>query len=291
MKVLVTGAGGQLGQDIVRLLENAGHQVLKSDRDSLDITDFSLCLELVQKLKPGAIIHCAAYTAVDQAENDIDTAYAVNAVGTRNMVLAAERVKAKFCYISTDYVFDGTNSSPYREYDNTNPQSVYGKSKRAGEILVQSLSSAFFIVRTSWLYGIHGHNFVYSMLKLGKEKPTLHVVNDQKGSPTYTVDLAAFLVQLIQTEKYGIYHASNLGECTWYEFARAIFEEALKILGENYAVQVEPCTTEEFPRPAPRPRNSVMDHMAIRTNGLQDLRPWRDALRAYLLEIKTNQGG
>jgi dTDP-4-dehydrorhamnose reductase len=271
------------------MLEQTGHQVLKSDRNSLDITNSALCLELVQKIKPEAIIHCAAYTAVDQAEDDIDTAYAANVVGTRNMVLAAEREKAKFCYISTDYVFDGTNPSPYREYDQTNPQSVYGKSKGAGEILVQSLSSAYFIVRTSWLYGLHGHNFVYTMLQLGKEKPILHVVNDQKGSPTYTMDLAAFLVHLIQTEKYGIYHVSNVGECTWYEFAKAIFEEASKILGENYVVQVEPCTTEEFPRPAPRPRNSVMDHMAIRTNGLEDLRPWRDALRAFLQEIMNSQ--
>lgn len=291
MRVLVTGASGQLGKDVVRLLEKSGHQVLPSDRDSLDITNYAMCLEGVQQFKPGAIIHCAAYTAVDQAESDVDAAYTVNAVGTRNMVLAAEQVKAKFCYISTDYVFDGTNSSPYQEYDNTNPQSVYGKSKRAGEVLVQSLSSAFFIVRTSWVYGIHGHNFVKTMLKLGQEKPILTVVNDQKGSPTYTVDLAEFLLRLIQTEKYGIYHACNLGECTWYQFAQAIFEEASKILSENHLVQVVPCTTEEYPRPAPRPRNSVMDHLAIRTNGLQDLRPWREGLRAFLIELKASQEG
>lgn len=289
MRVLVTGANGQLGHDVVELFGSAGHLVLGCDRDSLDITDETMCLERVQQFKPDAIIHCAAYTAVDQAETDVDAAYAVNAVGTRNMVLAAERVKAKFCYISTDYVFDGTAVSPYQEYDNTNPQSVYGKSKRAGEILVQSLSSAFFIVRTSWVYGLHGQNFVKTMLKLGQEKPILNVVNDQKGSPTYTIDLATFLLELIQTEKYGIYHASNTGECTWFEFAQAIFEEASDVLGQAFAVRVVPCTTKDFPRPAPRPRNSVIDHLSIRTNGFQDLRPWREALRAFLIELKANQ--
>jgi len=289
MRVLVTGANGQLGHDVVELFGSAGHLVLGCDRDSLDITDETMCLERVQQFKPDAIIHCAAYTAVDQAETDVDAAYAVNAVGTRNMVLAAERVKAKFCYISTDYVFDGTAVSPYQEYDNTNPQSVYGKSKRAGETLVQSLSSAFFIVRTSWVFGLHGQNFVKTMLKLGQEKPLLNVVNDQKGSPTYTVDLATLLLELIETEKYGIYHASNTGGCTWFEFAQAIFEEASDVLGQAYSVRVESCTTEDFPRPAPRPRNSVMDHLSIRTNGFQDLRPWREALRAFLIELKANQ--
>lgn len=289
MKILVTGAGGQLGKDVVRLFGKAGHQVLSSDRDTLDITDYDMCLERVQKFKPDAVVHCAAYTAVDLAESDIDAAYKVNAIGTRNMVVAAEQIKSKFCYISTDYVFDGTATSSYQEYDNTNPQSIYGKSKRAGEVLVQSLSSAFFIVRTSWVYGVHGQNFVKTMLKLGQEKSSLNVVNDQKGSPTYTVDLAVFLLDLIQTEKYGIYHASNSGECTWYEFAQAIFEEAEKVWGHRFPVRVEPCTTEDFPRPAPRPRNSVMDHLAIRTNGLQDLRPWREGLGEFLRQLKNNQ--
>ncbi|WHX48657.1 dTDP-4-dehydrorhamnose reductase [Paenibacillus woosongensis] len=285
MRVLVTGAGGQLGQDVLRVFQNAGHIVLPCDRETLDITDFDNCLERTEAFKPDVVIHCAAYTAVDQAESDVDTAYAVNASGTRNMVLAAQSVGAKFCYISTDYVFDGTAKAPYHEYDNTNPQSIYGKSKRAGEVLVQSLSSAFFIVRTSWVYGLHGHNFVKTMLKLGAEKPELKVVNDQKGSPTYTVDLAQFLLELAQTEKYGIYHASNTGECTWFEFAKAIFDEAERIFGQNYPVRVEPCTTEEFPRPAPRPRSSVMEHLAIRTNGLRDLRPWREGLQAFLREL------
>lgn len=288
MRILITGASGQLGQDVAYVFQKAGHIVLACDRDTLDITDSQMCVKRMQEFKPDAVIHCAAYTAVDQAESDIDTAYAVNASGTRNMVVATQSIGAKFCYISTDYVFDGESEAPYHEYDNTNPQTIYGKSKRAGEMLVQSLSPAFFIVRTSWVYGLNGHNFVKTMLKLGQEKSELKVVHDQKGSPTYTVDLAEFLLELIQTEKYGVYHASNSGECTWFEFAEAIFAEAKSILGEAYPVRVDSCTTEDFPRPAPRPRNSVMEHLAIRTNGLKDLRPWREGLRSFLRELAAS---
>lgn len=287
MRILVTGANGQLGQDLAKILEQANHTVIPYDRDTLDITDQAASLEEVQNSKPDAIIHCAAYTAVDQAESDIDSAYAVNAAGTRNMVVAAERIGAKFCYISTDYVFDGTATAPYHEYDNTNPQSIYGKSKRAGEELVKSLSSKYFIVRTSWVYGLYGNNFVKTMLRLGSEKPEISVVHDQKGSPTYTVDLSRFLLELVSTEKYGIYHASNSGECTWYEFAQAIFAEA-NSQGGSYNVQVDPCTTEDFPRPAPRPRNSVMEHLSIRTNGFQDIRSWREGLHAFIKELQSS---
>ncbi|MEW8986727.1 MAG: dTDP-4-dehydrorhamnose reductase, partial [Bacillus sp. (in: firmicutes)] len=224
------------------------------------------------------IIHCAAYTAVDNAETNQDQAYLVNAIGTGNLSVAAERIKSKLCYISTDYVFDGTASSPYYEYDITNPQTVYGKSKRAGEQLVQSLCSRWFIVRTSWVYGASGRNFVKTMLKIGQERDSIQVVNDQWGCPTYTSDLALFLGELVVTEKYGIYHASNAGICTWFEFAQAIFEEV------NIPVTVEPCTTEQFPRPAPRPRYSVMESMAIRMNGFLPIRHWREALREYLNE-------
>lgn len=284
MKVLVTGAAGQLGTDVVSLFREIGHTVIACDRDTLDITDQSACLTTLNEYKPDAVIHCAAFTAVDLAEQEVDAAYKVNAVGTRNMVLASERVGAKFCYISTDYVFDGSSEDPYREYDNTNPQTIYGKSKRAGEIMVQSLSSSYFIVRTSWVYGLHGKNFVKTMLRLAEERPEIKVVNDQHGSPTYTVDLAKFLLELVVTEKYGIYHASNTQACTWYEFAEAIFAEAQSITGRSYSVNVRPCTTEEFPLPAPRPRNSRMEHLSIRTNGFTDLRPWREGLRDFLME-------
>lgn len=289
MKALVTGATGQLGTDVVNNLRSNGHDVLACDRNEMDITDLAQCQQVINQYQPDVIIHCAAYTAVDAAETDIDEAYKVNAVGTRNIAVAAENNGSKLIYISTDYVFDGTSEVPYQEYDNTNPQSIYGKSKRAGEVLVQSLSSRFFIVRTSWVYGLHGNNFVKTMLRLGQEKPSLKVVHDQKGSPTYTVDLANFLIELMETEKYGVYHASNSGSCTWYEFTQAIFEEAFQ-LGITIIAEPEPCSTDEFPRPAHRPANSVMEHLSIRTNGFQDLRPWRDGLKDFLqqwIEIES----
>ncbi|MNO40315.1 dTDP-4-dehydrorhamnose reductase [compost metagenome] len=286
LKVLVTGAAGQLGQDVVLLLQQQGHQVIGCDRQEMDITDLEQCIQVIGEFGPDAVIHCAAHTAVDAAESDIDAAYLINATGSRNVALASEKAGAKLVYISTDYVFDGLGVQPYHEYDNTDPKSVYGKSKRAGEVLVQSLSSKYFIVRTSWVYGKYGNNFVKTMLKLGQEKPMLQVVNDQKGSPTYTVDLARFLLELIQTEKYGVYHASNSDSCTWFEFTQAIFAEAEELLGLKFTAKLEPCATEQFPRPAPRPRNSVMEHLSIRTNGFEDIRPWREGLRDFLLELK-----
>ncbi|MET3548182.1 dTDP-4-dehydrorhamnose reductase [Paenibacillus favisporus] len=286
MRVLVTGASGQLGKDVVALFQQKGHEVMGCSRSELDITNLEQCQQIINEFQPDSIIHCAAYTAVDAAETDVDGAYRVNAVGTRNVAVAAEKAGAKMVYISTDYVFNGRSEVPYQEYDNTDPKSVYGKSKRAGEVLTQSLSSRYFIVRTSWVYGLHGNNFVKTMLRLGQEKPQLQVVHDQKGSPTYTADLARFLEELVQTEKYGVYHASNSGECTWFEFTQAIFEEARK-LGIQITAQVEPCTTEQFPRPAPRPANSVMDHLSIRTNGLTDIRPWREGLVDFLKHLPS----
>jgi dTDP-4-dehydrorhamnose reductase len=287
MKVLVTGAAGQLGQDVVLLLQKEdGYDVLGCDRQEMDITDLDQTVEVIGTFRPDAVIHCAAHTAVDAAESDVEGAYLINATGSRNVALAAEKVGAKLVYISTDYVFDGLGLQPYHEYDNTAPRSIYGKSKRAGETLVQSLSSKYFIVRTAWVYGKYGKNFVKTMLKYGQERPLLKVVDDQKGSPTYTADLARFLLVLIQTEKYGVYHATNSGTCTWYEFTQAIFEEAPGILGLNFTAQLEACTTEEFPLPAPRPRNSVLEHLSIRTNGFEDIRHWREGLRDFLHELK-----
>jgi dTDP-4-dehydrorhamnose reductase len=280
MKVLVTGANGQLGTDVVALFQGS-NEVIGVGRNEMDITNLDQCIQVIEKHQPDVIIHCAAYTAVDLAEEEEDIAYQVNAYGSRNLAIAAERVGSKICYISTDYVFDGTAAKPYREYDNTNPTSVYGKSKRAGESLVQALSSKFFIVRTSWVYGLHGNNFVKTMLKLAVGRDQLKVVNDQVGSPTFTEDLAEFLLRLVATENYGIYHASNSGVCSWYDFAKVIFEES------NISITVNPCTTEEFPRPAPRPKYSVMEHMSIRANGFDDLRPWQEGLRDFL---KKNNG-
>lgn len=288
-RVMVTGAAGQLGYDVVKTFKAEGHQVLACDKNQMDITDQQQCTDMIKTFRPHIIIHCAAYTAVDQAEVDEDTAYEINASGTRNIAVAAESVKAKLVYISTDYVFDGSGSTPYREYDVTNPQSVYGKSKLAGERLVQSLCTQWFIIRTSWVFGVYGSNFVKTMLELMAKRPQLQVVHDQQGSPTYTVDLARFIHTLSTSEKYGIYHASNSGTCTWYEFAQAIREEAGKQSGFEPTAELTPCTTDQFPRPAPRPAYSVMDHLAIRTNGLEPLRPWREALIAFLKELSVLQ--
>ncbi|CAH1208434.1 dTDP-4-dehydrorhamnose reductase [Paenibacillus allorhizoplanae] len=279
MRIVVTGANGQLGQEVVKLFRGQ-HEVHGLGRDQLDITNVDQCLTVIQRLQPEVIIHSAAYTAVDLAESNELDAYRVNADGTRNLAIAAERIGAKFIYISTDYVFDGKASQAYRENDATNPQSVYGKSKRAGEVNVQAISSKYFIVRTSWVYGLYGNNFVKTMLQLAKTRDSIKVVDDQIGSPTYTVDLVLFLEKLLQTDHYGIYHASNSGVCSWYDFACAIYEES------RISIKVEPCKTEEFPRPAPRPRNSAMEHGAIRLNGFEDLRFWREGLRAFLRELK-----
>ncbi|REJ11698.1 MAG: dTDP-4-dehydrorhamnose reductase [Bacillaceae bacterium] len=280
MKVVVTGAKGQLGTDLVDLLSDRGYEVYGYGREELDITNFDQVHQVISKVKPDVVIHAAAYTKVDLAESEPDQAFAINSYGTRNVVVVSEKVGAKLVYVSTDYVFDGTANLPYHEFAPTNPLSVYGKSKLAGEQFVRDLHSKFFIVRTSWVYGKHGNNFVKTMLKLSQERDELMVVHDQIGCPTYTVDLANCILELIQTEKYGVYHVSNSGHCSWYEFAKAIFEEA------GIEVKVNPCTTKDFPRPAPRPTYSVFEHMALKLNGFSEMRYWREALKEFIIRIK-----
>jgi dTDP-4-dehydrorhamnose reductase len=279
MKIIVTGASGQIGSDLVTTLQNK-HEVFGLNRNQLDVTDSYECVSVIKSIQPDVIIHCAAYTSVDLAETEKEKVFLVNAMGTRNIAIAAEKVQAKVCYISTDYVFDGRTDKPYQEKDQTNPQSVYGISKLAGEEFIQTICSKFFIVRTSWVFGLHGNNFVKTMIKLASEKDSIKVVKDQVGCPTYTLDLSHFLSDLIETEKYGIYHATNSGHCSWYEYAKAVFEES------NIAVEVVPCSTSEFPRPAPRPSYSVLEHSSIRSNGFIDLRHWRIALQQYIKELK-----
>ncbi|MFC5700849.1 dTDP-4-dehydrorhamnose reductase [Cohnella faecalis] len=278
MKVVVTGGSGQLGKEVMLVLQGK-HEVYGLGRQELNVADPQQCKEVLDRIRPQAIIHCAAYTAVDKAETDSEQAYLVNATGTKHIAAAAESIGAKLCYISTDYVFDGEGTAPYRVSAPTQPRSVYGQSKLLGEHYARKLCTKAFVVRTSWVYGLHGANFVKTMLKLGQEKDSLKVVNDQIGSPTYTRDLAMFLLELIESDRYGVYHASNSGSCSWYEFASAIFEEA----GIN--VQVEPCSTAEFPRPAPRPKYSVMDLSDLGSNGFQPMRPWREALRCFLQSL------
>lgn len=279
MKVLVTGAKGQLGYDVVKELDQLGYEVCAFGREQLDITDQPIVSTVLREIKPDVIIHTAAYTKVDQAETDQDHAYLVNAYGTRNIAVAAESVGAKLCYISTDYVFDGKADSPYHEYTRTRPLGIYGHSKFVGEEMVKTLCTKYFIVRTAWVYGQNGNNFVKTMLKLAQEKEEVGVVQDQVGSPTYTVDLAKFLVELVKTEKYGIYHGTNFGNCSWFEFAKAIFEEA------GLDIRVNSITTEQFQRPALRPAYSVLGNMAIRLNGFNPLPPWREALKNFLQEL------
>jgi len=276
MRILITGANGQLGRELRAALERRGHEVYALGRGELDVTQPEQCHNVMTSLRPEAVVHSAAYTAVDQAEHSPDDAYAVNAFGTRNVAVEAERIGAKLCYISTDYVFDGQTDTPYREFDRPNPLNVYGRSKLAGEQMVQSFSSRHYVVRTSWLYGLHGANFVKTMLKLAKEREYVQVVHDQVGSPTWSADLSQFVAQLIETDLFGMYHASNAGQCSWYEFAGAIFGLA------GVEADLRPCRTEEFPRPAVRPGFSVLDNMAIRLNGFSPLRHWREALEQFM---------
>ncbi|MBS4213126.1 dTDP-4-dehydrorhamnose reductase [Neobacillus rhizophilus] len=281
MKVVVTGAAGQLGQDVLLELERNNHQAIGADRQTLDISDEAAVQAFIQEVKPDVILHCAAYTNVDSAEQDEETAYKVNGLGAKYLAQAAKQTGAKMMYISTDYVFDGTASEPYEVDHPTKPLGAYGRTKLAGEVFVQENLEEFFIVRTAWVFGKHGNNFVKTMIRLGKERGEVGVVSDQVGSPTYTVDLAKFMVSLVETDKYGIYHATNSGICSWYEFAVEIFKQA------EMDVTVRPLTTEQFPRPAARPKYSVLSKKRIEEEGLTPLQSWKDALSAYLKELKN----
>ncbi|KPV45227.1 dTDP-4-dehydrorhamnose reductase [Alicyclobacillus ferrooxydans] len=281
MKVLVTGANGQLGRDVLSLF-SASHDVYGFSHSELDITNAKQTASIIDAVTPDVIIHTAAYTAVDKAEESPEQAYLVNAEGTRNVALAADKVRAKLCAISTDYVFDGDTEHPYCESDTPNPRNVYGATKLAGEHFIQECTNSYFIVRTSWVFGIHGNNFVKTMLRLGQGGKSIRVVNDQFGCPTYTKDLAQFLLELIGSNKFGIYHATNTGQCSWYEFAKEIFTQA------SLTVDLSPCSTEEFPRPARRPKYSVLAHSEIERNGFNDLPTWQDALERFLRECQPN---
>lgn len=279
MIILVTGSNGQLGHDVIKLLENSEHRVYGYDRKQMDITDEKAVFREVTKIKPDVIVHCAAYTNVDGAEKDQDGAYAVNTLGTKYLAMAAKEVDAKMVYVSTDYVFDGEAKEPYEVDSPTNPIGVYGKTKLGGEKAVKEILDKYYIVRTAWVFGKNGKNFVKTMLRLGKERGEIGVVADQYGSPTYTIDLAKFIIELIQTDKYGLYHATNSGTCSWYEFAVEIFKQA----GLN--VKVNPLTTEQYPTPAKRPKYSVLSKKKIAKEGFKPLQHWKDALNAYLKEI------
>lgn len=304
MKVFVTGVGGQLGYDVMNELHKRGIESIGSDvlpevtsidapYYSLDITDQAAVSAMLETLKPDAVIHCAAWTAVDAAEDEDkqETVRKVNVEGTKNIAAECGALDIPMMYISTDYVFDGQGQTPWKpdckEYA---PLNVYGETKLAGELAVAELASKFFIVRIAWVFGLNGNNFIKTMLKVGKTHDTLTVVDDQIGTPTYTYDLARLLVDMIQTDKYGYYHATNEGGyISWYDFAREIFAQAATLGHEEYDaahLTVKPVTTAEYgASKAARPFNSRLDKSKLTEQGFTPLPTWQDALTRYLQEV------
>ncbi len=280
MRVFVTGVKGQLGYDVMNELEKRGLTGIGVDIDEMDITDAAACRKVISEAKPDAVIHCAAYTAVDAAEDNVDLCRRVNADGTRNIAQVCHDLDIKMMYISTDYVFDGQGTRPWEPDDERHPLNVYGQTKYEGELAVEELVKKFFTVRIAWVFGVNGKNFIKTMLRLGKERGAVSVVDDQVGSPTYTYDLARLLVDMIQTDKYGRYHATNEGLCSWYEFACEIFKKA----GMDQ-VSVTPVTSEQFPAKAKRPSNSRMSKEKLTEAGFEHLPSWQDALERYLRTI------
>jgi dTDP-4-dehydrorhamnose reductase len=279
MKILVTGYTGQLGFDVFREGLKRGLEIHGTGSAELDITNEADVLQFVQNLKPDAIIHSAAYTAVDNAEDEKEICWNVNVNGTKYLAKAAKDVAAKFMYISTDYVFDGEGEAPFKETYDPNPIGYYGQTKYEGEEIVKRILDNWFIVRISWVFGMNGNNFVKTMLRLAEIKSELNVVCDQYGSPTYTVDLARLLIDMIQTDKFGIYHASNEGFCSWAEFAKEIFQLTKK------EIMVNSIFTEEYPTRAKRPKNSRMSKQKIIENGFKLLPIWQDAVERYIQEL------
>jgi dTDP-4-dehydrorhamnose reductase len=279
MKVMIIGAEGMLGHDLEDILSK-DHQISTTTIDTLDITDIEKTIKTVKDINPDVLVHAAAFTDVDGSEAKEDVAYNVNALGTRNVALACREADSALVYICTDYVFDGTKGTPYREYDQTNPLSVYGKTKHQGEVYIRDILNKFYIVRTAWLYGYHGPNFITTMLKLAENHDSISVVSDQVGSPTYTRDLANAINQLITKPAYGIYHVTNSDHCSWYEYAQEIFQNA------GIDIELKPVSTEEFGSAAPRPLYSVLDNYNWKMEGFPPIRSYKDALKEYMELLK-----
>lgn len=277
--ILVTGASGQLGHDVVEEIKRRGLACDAPTSEEMDITDQDSVLDWIGTACPQAVIHCAAYTAVDKAEDEAELCWRVNVEGTRNVARACWDTGSKMVYISTDYVFDGSGSEPWETGDKTGPLNVYGESKLAGEQMVRAILDDYFIVRISWVFGKNGNNFVKTMLRLGASRDALNVVADQWGAPTYTKDLAPLLCDMIRTEKYGTYHAANEGVTNWAEFAKEIFRQA------HIGCTVHPISTAEYPTKAVRPLNSRLSKQSLDDNGFARLPDWKDALERYLGEI------
>ena len=280
MRVLVTGVKGQLGHDEMDELAAKGIEGIGVDVEEMDITDAAACEKVITEAKPDAVIHCAAYTAVDAAEDNVELCRKVNAEGTRNIAKVCKALDIKMMYISTDYVFNGEGLRPWEPDDHREPLNVYGLTKYEGEIAVEQNLEKYFIVRIAWVFGVNGKNFIKTMLRLGQERGAVSVVNDQIGSPTYTYDLSKLLVAMIQTDKYGRYHATNEGLCSWYEFAKEIFRQA------GMDVPVTPVSSDAFPAKATRPSNSRLNKDKLSENGFERLPAWQDALGRFLKEIE-----
>ncbi|MEI8216432.1 MAG: dTDP-4-dehydrorhamnose reductase [Eubacteriales bacterium] len=279
MKILVTGANGQLGHDVVKELKAQNIETLGCTRDDFDISNAMQVMDFIIKYEPNAIIHCAAYTSVDMAEVEPEKCYQINVVGTRNIAQACNRIGAKLFYISTDYIFDGSGSSEFEVSSKANPLSVYGTSKLMGENEIINTLSKFFILRTSWVFGKNGNNFIKTMLRLSLIESKLYVVRDQIGAPTYTVDLAKLIASMIKTEKYGIYQATNEGYCSWVEFAKEIMNLTKR------KTEIVPIISEEYKTKAIRPKNSRLSKESLDIGGFGRLPGWKDALKRYLVEI------
>ena len=280
MRVLVTGVSGQLGHDVLISLQERGHEPIGVDRSKMDLTDNSQIRGFIKECTPDAIIHCAAYTAVDNAEDNKELCRQINAIAVKEVAECAKELDIPMIYISTDYVFDGSKDGEYSEDDIPNPINIYGKTKLEGELYVQNILEKYYIVRISWVFGENGNNFIDTMIKLSKDRDELNVIDDQIGSPTYTKDLAPLLVEMIESDKYGIYHATNDGYCTWYEFAKEIF----KI--DNINIKVNPILTNQYPTKAKRPINSKMKKNKLSKANFNELRNWKDALKEYINTIK-----
>lgn len=281
MAILVTGVKGQLGYDIMKVLNARGIECVGADIEEFDITDFAAVEKYITAINPSAVIHCSAYTAVDKAEENPDLVFKVNVEGPKNIATVCKQLGAKMVYISTDYVFPGVGDNAYEVSDEKNPLSVYGKTKLGGEEVVKEILTKYFIVRISWVFGLNGNNFVRTMLRIGKDRDTVNVVNDQIGSPTYTADLAPVLCDMVVTDKYGEYHATNEGYCSWAEFAQEIFDLA------GYKTKVNPIPTSEYPTKAVRPFNSRMSKVSLDAAGFNRLPEWHDALKRYMKELEN----
>ncbi|CEO33569.1 dTDP-4-dehydrorhamnose reductase [Paraclostridium sordellii] len=279
MRVLVTGINGQLGYDVYKELNKRGHQAIGVNKDQMDLTVLSEIKRCIENRKPDAIIHCAAYTAVDSAEDNEELCRKVNALAVQCIANCAKNLDIPMIYISTDYVFDGSKDGIYNEDDIPNPINIYGKTKYEGEVYIREILNKYYIVRISWVFGENGNNFIDTMIRLSKNKDSLNIINDQIGSPTYTKDLAPLLVDMIETDKYGTYHATNEGFCSWYDFAKEIFDIA------NIYMNIKAIKTSEYPTKATRPLNSKMSKQKLIDNGFGQLRYWRDAVKDYLENV------